>query len=1280
MFGKKTKSLAGPPEAAKEQEGVRLLKEFIAPPAIKLESNYIQIGRKYARTLFTFTYPRFLRTAWLAPIINLNQMYDITLFIHPSDSGAILKGLESQLAKIEAEMQDKEQKGYVRDPMLETAHNDIEELRDRIQQGAERFFRFGLYFTIYADDPKELTQFEKEFTSILENRLVYARLATFQQEQGFNSLLPIAEDQLHIDTEMNTGPLSTAFPFISSELSSNKGILYGINRHNNSLIIFDRFSMENANSVIFGKSGGGKSLLWSEPTLVKDNQGVVKWQPIGQIVEKIIAEKGIDYHDEELEGKMFPGFEVYTFDSRLKGRWAKVSVAARKKAPALYYKFTTRSGRTITTTADHNMVVLQNGAVRNLASAEIKSGQTVPLPRFLPEPSAPLEWLNLLKVLAQVPALYVQDASAIINSHYKTLKSRVIDQKFDKYLYKYRQGRRVPLAYFQKILNWLELNLDEAKLAKLKITTASGRATLPARLPMTAALARLWGYIIAEGAISQKLVVISATDPETRQNIKACLNSVGISWFETKTDIRLASRVFLKLCRRLGVWGRAGQKAVPPILFNASNSLLAEFLKAYYQGDGWVDNEKSVMVVSKSKQLISELAVLLYRFGIVARLNKKKKKAPNWQRKRVYYELTVSGSQNLKKFADKIGFAGTKKTHRLEKALGKKANTNVDVIPEIAGLVAKMYDLFPPLFWGLTKISAWKNKKYQPSPEQVNEMLDEVEARLEKFNSKTAAYEELAALPNLDQVIAAGRNNKELNRQLWQTLGQSWRVVKNEAVSPGFANALAIIQVAAPTSHCLDLPTTKQAIHAGFKEMGINIQSYNRSLQAALVARPTSNTNYEMLQKAGHHVWHNYREILTQKIPLIREKIRQLNTLANSDLFWDPIVAIEKFKNKKDQYVYDLTVDNEVFLAGQGGLFVHNSYATKLEIIRSLMVGTDVLVIDPENEYEYLAETVGGTFFKISLTSPHHINPFDLPPIREDDDPTTILRENIIDLVALMKIMLGGLSTEEDALLDKAVRETYASRDITEHSDFSGKTVPLLSDLQQVLGDLEGGKELALKLSRFTEGRFSGFFNQQTNVDISRNLVVFNIRDMEEDLRPVAMYIILNFIWKRVRVQLKKRLLFVDEAWWLLQHEESAAFLFSMAKRARKYYLGLTTITQDINDFMKSRYGEPIITNSSIQLLFKQSPATIDIVQRTFNLTDEEKYVLLQSKVGEGIFFAGLKHAAVQVVASYSEDQIITSDPAQLMKIEEAKRQLLEQGRNEAAVTRAEVKSTGALS
>lgn len=574
-----------------QETGTATLLDLIAPSGFKVSQNYIQIGKKLARTIFIFTYPRYLSTNWLAPVINIDESLDISLFIHPADSAQILKNLTKRLAEVKSQIALKEERGIVRDPVLETAYSDIEALRDKLQQGSERFFNFGLYITIYGESPEDLDKKETRITSLFESKLIYPKNAIFQQEQGFHSTSPLMSDKLAVNTSLNTEPLSTTFPFISSNLSSGEGILYGINRHNNSLILFDRFKLENANTVVFGKSGGGKS------------------------------------------------------------------------------------------------------------------------------------------------------------------------------------------------------------------------------------------------------------------------------------------------------------------------------------------------------------------------------------------------------------------------------------------------------------------------------------------------------------------------------------------------------------------------------------------------------------------------------------------------------------------------------------------YASKLEILRSLMFGVDIIIVDPENEYQYLAETAGGSFFKIALTSEYHINPFDLPIPGEDEKPEEILRSNIVNLIGLLRIMLGGLSVEEDAILDKAITETYASRDITPESDFSKITPPLMEDLEEVLKNMKGGEHLAMKLQKYTKGTFSGFLNKPTNIDIKNRLVVFNIRDMEEELRPVAMYVILHYIWNLVRSKLKKRLLFVDEAWVMLKYPEGASFLFGMAKRARKYYLGVTTITQDISDFMESKYGKPIIANSSLQILFKQSPATINSVVDTFSLTDSEKYLLLESNVGEGIFFAGLKHVALQVVASYTEDQIITSDPEEILKVEEAKKE-----------------------
>ncbi len=331
------------------------------------------------------------------------------------------------------------------------------------------------------------------------------------------------------------------------------------------------------------------------------------------------------------------------------------------------------------------------------------------------------------------------------------------------------------------------------------------------------------------------------------------------------------------------------------------------------------------------------------------------------------------------------------------------------------------------------------------------------------------------------------------------------------------------------------------------------------------------------------------------------------------------------------------------------------SYATKLEIIRTLMFDTEVIVIDPEREYEYLAEAIGGRYFNISLSSDHHINPFDLPIPRSDENPADILRSNIINLVGLFRIMLGGLTPEEDSIIDRAISETYALKDISAESDFSNIEPPLLSDFEMVLSGMEGSESIIQRLTKYTRGTWSTFINQPSNVDINRKFVVFSVRDMEDELKPVAMYIVTHFIWNAVRKNLKKRLLVVDEAWWMMKSDDTASFLYSIAKRGRKYFLGLATITQDVGDFMKSPYGVPIVTNSSIQMLLKQSPSTIDLLQKTFNLTDEEKYLLLESNVGEGIFFAGLKHVAIKIISSYTEDQIITSDPSQVLAIKKAK-------------------------
>lgn len=415
-------------------------------------------------------------------------------------------------------------------------------------------------------------------------------------------------------------------------------------------------------------------------------------------------------------------------------------------------------------------------------------------------------------------------------------------------------------------------------------------------------------------------------------------------------------------------------------------------------------------------------------------------------------------------------------------------------------------------------------------------------------------------------------------------------------------------------------------------------------------------------------------------LPLCQDKLMSgvdLNTTPLSSSF--PFISADVTSNKGILYGvnrhnnslilfdrFSMENANMVIFAKSGA---GKSYTVKLEALRSMMLGTDIVIIDPENEYQNLAESVGGSFVKISLTSPNHINPFDLMK-EENEEMESILRENIAELLGLLKLMLGNVTPEEETILERAIKETYAARDIsvnTPMEELSNRTMPILDDFYEVLRNMKGAEDITMRVEKYTQGIFAGFLNNQSNTSLNNQMVVFNIRDLEEELRPIAMYLVLHYIWKDIKIKRKKRIVIVDEAWIMMQHEDAAKFMFSLAKRIRKYYGGLSTITQDISDFMNSKYGKPIVSNSSLQLLMRQSQSSIDVVADTFYLTDREKYLLLESRVGEGIFFAGNKRAAIQVVSSYNEDKLVTTNPEQLLQMEEEEKEkmLREKSRDE---------------
>lgn len=331
------------------------------------------------------------------------------------------------------------------------------------------------------------------------------------------------------------------------------------------------------------------------------------------------------------------------------------------------------------------------------------------------------------------------------------------------------------------------------------------------------------------------------------------------------------------------------------------------------------------------------------------------------------------------------------------------------------------------------------------------------------------------------------------------------------------------------------------------------------------------------------------------------------------------------------------------------------SFAVKLEALRSMMMGTEVIIVDPENEYERLCDAVGGSYVRMSLNATTRINPFDLPRVIDSDEADNALRANLITLHGLMRLMMGGaLSPSEEADLDQALIDTYAKAGITGDPLTHQTPPPTINDLYETLLHMQGtGPGMAQRLRKYTSGTFAGIFSQQSNVDINNNLVVFNIRDLEDELRPVAMYIVLNHIWNKTKSDRKKRNLIIDEAWQLLKYQDSANFMFSLAKRARKYFLGLTTISQDVEDMMSSQMGRAIVSNSSMQLLLKQSTSAVDVLAAVFKLTSEEKKRLSQFPVGQGLLFAGQNHVHISVIASPTETSLISTNPEEIRKVQE---------------------------
>lgn len=1168
------------------------LQDTLSSDHVEVDFDYVKVNNVYYRTLFVGGYPRFVAPGWLEPVVNFNSSLDISFYIYPVSGKSVLDDLRRKIAEMEAELSTDIQRGKIVDPATTAKLEDARALQEQLVKGIERYYEFSFYITIPANNLDELNNVSRQVQSTLGSLLVVAESATLDQRLGFLSTAPYGQDRLAITRNMDTTSVATTFPFTSAELSSDKGILYGINSQNESFIIFDRFSLENGNMTVFATSGAGKSLVRDCEVLYKDKSGAIQKDKIGNIIDAIFKKGNIIRLDKEIEGVLNPEIEVYSFDKELKGHWSNVEVATRKITSPEIYNIKTRSGRKVSITGDHCLVTIKDGSVKEMRGDEVSVGNYLPIPRFTVSSQVKNKWLDTFKLC-----------------------------KKHKPKFLFKEGGRTGIRNHTIGL------------------------TIPEKIECSNDFYRLLGYFTAEGMSDNKKVLISSMVPEILTDIKSYLEFLKINYHYAKSGNKVVGIYFNNgpfrlLLKSLGVYGKADKKNVPQLLYSSSVENIANFIKSYFEGDGTV-GEHEISATTKSKQLASDLSYLLSYFGIITRIRITKKRATNTvgSRKRNYYLISISGQDNIRKYINNIGFV-TKRKNDLASKLLKTSNTNFDIIPELQStfkeICSELYNSEIPAPKNFSEV---KLGIFKPSREKLKKIISGIKNRIYEIESLEGdGISKLSALPTVQQIIDRG-SNKRLNTLLWQKLDHSWRTMRN-GISPNTKNAL----VAAKVTHGYDIEIDEvgRALYRSFKFTGESLEKFDSPLWETVLYKH-ANARYEKLLKARDYITEIFKN-KSEKLKKIKEKIAWLETLANSDLYWDEIVKITKVKSKHP-YVYDLQVENSVFLAGYGGMFVHNSYFVKTEAVRSLMIGSEVIILDPEAEYKALCDAVGGQYIAFSYNSPAKINPFDLSQVREEGENQLGLK--ILSLHSLMKVIMGQITPTQEAMLDRALIMTYKAKGITNDPETQTKEPPLMEDLYKTLIGMEVPEalDLASRIEKFIRGSFQGIFDKQTNIDLNNPFTVFSVKDLQDAIRPIIMFMILDYIWTRVKRDIKRRILIVEEAWQMMKYPDTAQFLWSVVKRARKYYLGLTTITQDVEDFLGQDIGKAIVTNSALRLLLKQSPTAIDKLGEIFYLSQGEKQLLMAANVGEGIFFAGPHHAPIRIVASEGEHKLINTKP-----------------------------------
>ncbi len=1219
----------------------KLIEYLTSPSTIIPHVNDIQIG-KYHRIIGAINYPRIVKPGWLTSLIEMNLDFDLSIHISPYPVERSIKILENELKKQKTDLYGLKAEGKIIPQALIQKHQDTKALLEAIQQGTEKMFTLSLYIDAKSHDTKELDKLTSKITAKMNSIMITPKVPSFQMQEALKSVLPIGQDKLRITRDLTSSAAAACFPFAITSLEhQTSGILIGFNQTNNIPIIIDPFTLSNPNIMCLGTSGGGKSIGKDEPVLIRES-GVTKIVKIGKFIDDLILKNGSERID-DLEGVLDPGIKVYTFNQKLKGEWGEVLMAARKEAPSLCYNIKTKSGRKIKTTGDHNLVVIRKGKIINIKSVELKKGDYVPVPRIVDIDTRKKE-LNLLSLLKD-KKLYLVNAEQTIAKNYQLIKKRLpIDRELDRYLYKYREDRAIPIHYFLKILKTLQIRLARAELKKLRIRAGNGHQSIPVIFPLSNEIMRLLGYITSEGCVNKQAVLISNKERAVIGDIKRICQKLGIKSFEANRGINITCKALVELIGELA-GGKSGEKRVPDILFSVSSSKVGEYLKAYFEGDGCVEHNK-VTATSKSSGLVNDLSYLLLRFGMVGRIQEKHKTATNSGYRGIYHQITLSGKKTIEIFGDRVGFISKKKNRKLLHLMKKvgRENTNVDLIPEIGGVIKRIDNV---LHFGKRRRNyAIINKSFTPSRTMLRKIVREIDTRVTELNEVEEGISELEKLPDLLEMVEIARQDKELNSRLWNELDDSWRLMKNELVEPGICNVFRAGEIV--TGMHFEAERTREFLANGLATLGLGVGPFDPSLYN-FIKGYSKNIQYKKIEKVVGYLAREYRK-LNSEIKKIEPEIEFLRILADSDLFWDKVSEIKK-ERCKDDYVYDLEVENEMFLSGFGGLFVHNSYCVKLMLMREFMEGVEINIIDPQAEYTDLAVAFKGKTIRIAPDSDTIINPFDL------NDQT--LDEKKLSLLAFFRVLLGELTEGQRAILDDAIDRTYEDVGITKDPRTWVKRPPILGDLyEHVLPLTRSEREIIYKPAMAVTNRLKSyidgplkFLNQQTKIDLDNRMISFDIRDIPDIGKGTIMFLILEYVYNAMKKSKTRKMLVIDEAWTVLSAGEEAEYVFRLVKTCRKFNLSLVMITQDVEDVLTSRAGRAVMTNTATKLLMQQDPTVMDQISERFHLNEAEEHLLRTAGKGSALLTAENLRVPIYIQSSKEEHRIITTKPDELKEM-----------------------------